>query len=30
MHSEYPFDEVTFCNIGNPQAFRQKPITFIR
>lgn len=27
---EYPFDEITFCNIGNPQEFHQKPITFNR
>ena len=26
----YPFDSVTFCNIGNPQEFHQKPITFFR
>lgn len=25
-----PFDEVVSCNIGNPQALRQKPITFFR
>ena len=30
MILEYPFDEITFCNIGNPQAFHQKPITFNR
>ena len=29
-HSEYPFTEVTYCNIGNPQAFRQKPVSFNR
>lgn len=28
--SKYPFSEITFCNIGNPQEFRQKPITFNR
>lgn len=26
----YPFDEVLFCNIGNPQAVGQAPITFYR
>eukprot|EP00270_Netrium_digitus_P002663 TRINITY_DN13023_c0_g1_i5.p1 TRINITY_DN13023_c0_g1~~TRINITY_DN13023_c0_g1_i5.p1 ORF type:complete len:574 (-),score=127.74 TRINITY_DN13023_c0_g1_i5:199-1920(-) len=25
-----PFDEVVYCNIGNPQALGQKPITFFR
>jgi alanine transaminase len=25
-----PFDEVVFCNIGNPQQLGQKPITFTR
>ncbi len=25
-----PFDEILFCNIGNPQQLRQKPITFFR
>ncbi|KAL5211131.1 hypothetical protein ABZP36_006754 [Zizania latifolia] len=25
-----PFDEILFCNIGNPQSFGQKPITFFR
>ena len=25
-----PFDEVLFCNIGNPQAVEQPPITFYR
>jgi alanine transaminase len=28
--SKYPFKEVTFCNIGNPQEFSQKPISFNR
>ena len=28
--TDYPFDEVAFCNIGNPQEFHQKPITFFR
>lgn len=26
----YPFDKVIMCNIGNPQALRQKPLTFHR
>ncbi|KCV69340.1 alanine transaminase [Fonticula alba] len=25
-----PFDEITLCNIGNPQQLGQKPITFFR
>jgi hypothetical protein len=25
-----PFKEVIYCNIGNPQQLRQKPITFYR
>ncbi|KAG8459227.1 hypothetical protein KFE25_005738 [Diacronema lutheri] len=25
-----PFDKIVFCNIGNPQAVGQKPITFFR
>ncbi|KAJ1700490.1 hypothetical protein LUZ63_000269 [Rhynchospora breviuscula] len=25
-----PFDEITYCNLGNPQALGQKPITFFR
>lgn len=25
-----PFNEIVFCNIGNPQQLRQKPITFFR
>ena len=24
------FDKIVFCNIGNPQAVGQKPLTFIR
>jgi alanine transaminase len=28
--SPVPFDEVIFCNIGNPQQLGQKPLTFIR
>lgn len=27
---KYPFEEVVMCNIGNPQALGQKPITFFR
>eukprot|EP00045_Choanoeca_perplexa_P008935 m.84411 g.84411 ORF g.84411 m.84411 type:complete len:536 (-) comp14683_c0_seq1:1186-2793(-) len=27
---DYPFDEVVFANIGNPQALAQPPITFFR
>lgn len=25
-----PFNEITFCNIGNPQSVGQKPLTFVR
>lgn len=25
-----PFDEIVFCNIGNPHALKQKPLTFFR
>lgn len=25
-----PFDEIIFCNIGNPHQLKQKPITFFR
>lgn len=25
-----PFDEIIYCNIGNPQALMQVPITFFR
>ena len=25
-----PYDELIYCNIGNPQKFKQKPITFYR
>jgi len=28
--SGLPFNYVTYCNIGNPQKLRQKPLTFIR
>lgn len=28
--NKYPFDKLTYCNIGNPQAFRQPPFTFNR
>ncbi|GER53624.1 alanine aminotransferase [Striga asiatica] len=26
----HPFDEILYCNIGNPQSLDQKPITFFR
>ncbi|KAM7471912.1 hypothetical protein LguiA_010095 [Lonicera macranthoides] len=26
----HPFDEILFCNIGNPQSLGQQPITFFR
>lgn len=25
-----PFDEIVYCNIGNPQSLNQKPLTFVR
>ncbi|KAL5562894.1 hypothetical protein UlMin_032641, partial [Ulmus minor] len=25
-----PFDEILYCNIGNPQSLSQQPITFFR
>ena len=28
--SAYPFDKVLECNIGNPQAVEQQPLSFIR
>jgi len=28
--SGLPFEYVTYCNIGNPQKLKQKPLTFIR
>ena len=28
--SGLPFDYVTYCNIGNPQKLKQKPVTFVR
>jgi len=28
--AKLPFDEVIYCNIGNPQQLNQKPITFFR
>ena len=28
--ASYPFSEVAYCNITNPQEFGQRPITFIR
>jgi len=27
---KYPFQRITYCNIGNPQQLGQKPITFFR
>lgn len=27
---EFPFDHVLYCNIGNPQAVGQQPLTFVR
>jgi alanine transaminase len=26
----YPFNDIVHCEIGNPQALDQKPLTFIR
>ncbi|KAK1368094.1 alanine aminotransferase 2-like [Heracleum sosnowskyi] len=26
----HPFDEILYCNIGNPQSLNQQPITFFR
>lgn len=28
--SGLPFEEMVFCNIGNPQHLKQKPLTFFR
>ncbi|KAL8537858.1 hypothetical protein ACS0TY_012839 [Phlomoides rotata] len=28
--NSHPFDEILYCNIGNPQSLGQKPITFFR
>lgn len=28
--AKLPFDDIIACNIGNPQALNQKPITFVR
>ncbi|KNH03775.1 alanine aminotransferase [Perkinsela sp. CCAP 1560/4] len=28
--TKYPFDKLIFCNIGNPQALAQKPLTYPR
>lgn len=28
--SKYPFDKITYCNIGNPQQLKQKPLSFVR
>merc|ERR1719361_2607453 len=30
QRGSYPFDRVIMCNIGNPQALRQQPLTFHR
>jgi alanine transaminase len=27
---KFPFKEMTYCNIGNPQNFNQKPISYNR
>ena len=27
---KFPFDSLLYCNVGNPQAIKQKPITFLR
>ena len=27
---KFPFDNLLYCNVGNPQAIKQKPITFLR
>ena len=26
----YPFEDIVFCNMGNPQILNQKPLTYIR
>ena len=28
--SEYPFDKIVYCNIGNPQSVGQSPLTYVR
>lgn len=28
--SDYPFDKIVYCNIGNPQSVGQTPITYVR
>jgi hypothetical protein len=28
--SALPFDEIIYCNIGNPQQLQQPPLTFLR
>ncbi|EKG02049.1 alanine aminotransferase, putative [Trypanosoma cruzi] len=28
--AKYPFSSIVYCNIGNPQALEQKPLTFFR
>jgi alanine transaminase len=30
QHSDLPFSDVVHCEIGNPQALDQKPLSFIR
>ena len=27
---KFPFDKVVMCNIGNPQALGQRPLTYLR
>ena len=27
---KFPFESLLYCNVGNPQAIQQKPITFLR
>ena len=29
-HAQLPFKDIVHCEIGNPQALDQKPLTFIR
>ena len=26
----YPFENIVYCNIGNPQLLNQKPLTYLR
>lgn len=30
QNHKYPFDEIVYCNIGNPQSLEQRPITYFR